>query len=275
VRTSGTLLSVDISADYPGRPGVLSDVSFTIASGDVFGLIGQSGSGKSTLALALLRLLELRGARVRGAIHFDGRDVMRLSGRELRRMRGREMALVLQSPMLALNPALRIETQLREVWRAHRAESWRQGLACVRELLARMRLPTDERFLRSYPGEISVGQAQRVVITMASMHRPKLLIADEPTSALDPRSGAEILNLFRDLNREFGTAILYVSHDLASVAALCRRVGVISQGRLVETGSVERVLAAWGAARPLSPGPPLDFRAAQDPVRELLGRGHG
>jgi ABC-type dipeptide/oligopeptide/nickel transport system ATPase component len=100
-------------------------------------------------------------------------------------------------------------------------------------------------------------------------------LPDEPTSALDPRSGAEILNLFRDLNREFGTAILYVSHDLASVAALCRRVGVISQGRLVETGSVERVLAAWGAARPLSPGPPLDFRAAQDPVRELLGRGHG
>jgi ABC-type glutathione transport system ATPase component len=246
-----------------------------MAPGEMFGLIGQSGSGKSTLALALPRLLELRGAKVRGAIRFGGRDIMALSGRQLRRLRGKEMALVLQSPMLALNPALRIETQLREVWRAHRAESWRQGFAHARGLLARMRLPGDERFLRSYPGEISVGQAQRVVITMAVMHQPKLLIADEPTSALDPQSGAEILNLFRALNRDFGTAILYVSHDLGSVAALCRRAGVISHGRLVESGPAQRVLAAWSAGMPASVSPLLDLGAAEDPIRELAGRLHG
>jgi len=230
------LLAVSISVDYPERPGVLDGVAFQMQTGEIMGLIGESGSGKSTIALAVLRLLELRGGTVRGEIRFLGRDLMACSARELRQIRGRDIGLVLQSPMSALNPALRIEAQLREAWRAHRAESWATGRGRTVELLASMGLPADGDFLRRYPRQLSVGQAQRVVIAMAVMHEPKLLIADEATSALDPASRGEILDLFRWLNAERGTAILYVSHDLSSVSRLCHTVGVLEGGRLVQCG---------------------------------------
>ena len=241
-----SLLEVAISADYPAKPGVLSDVRFEIKEGEILGLIGQSGSGKSTIAFAIPRLLEMRGGTVRGSIRFRGAEIMAASERELRSLRGREISIVLQSPMTALNPALRLETQLREVWRAHRPvspkASWSEGRDTACELLERMGLPADEKFLRRYPRELSVGQAQRVVITMAVLHRPKLLIADEPTSALDPATGREILELFRKCNREFGAAILYVSHDLASVANLCHRVAVVYEGSIAGWGTPEEVL---------------------------------
>jgi len=234
VSAAEPLLAIDISAGYPGKPAVLDGVRFSMQPGEILGLIGESGSGKSTIALAVLRLLELRGGQVRGSICFCGRELMSAGARELRRVRGREIAVVLQSPVAALNPALRIETQLREAWRAHRGEPWRTGREHARRLLIRMGLAGDERFLRRYPRQLSVGQAQRVVIAMAVMHGPKLLIADEPTSALDPESASEILDLFRGLNREFGTAILYISHDLRSVDALCHRVAILQHGRLRE-----------------------------------------
>jgi ABC-type glutathione transport system ATPase component len=234
-------MEVDISADYPGRPGVLRDVRFEIHPGEILGLVGQSGSGKSTIALAICRLLELRGGVMRGSLRYCGRDLMSLKHRELRHLRGREISIVLQSPMAALNPVLRLETQLREVWRAHRSESWTEGRKHACALLARMGLPGPESFLRRYPRELSVGQAQRVVITMAVLHQPKLLIADEPTSALDTATGAEILELFRGSNRDFGTAILFVSHDLHSVAALCHRVAVVYEGSVAGWGPPQEV----------------------------------
>jgi ABC-type glutathione transport system ATPase component len=227
------LLAVDISVDYPGRPGILEDVRFTIGRGEIAGLIGESGSGKSTLALAVMRLLDLRGGEVRGSIRFDGTDLMECDAKALRAIRGKEIGLVLQSPMSALNPALRIETQLREVWRAHSGEPWRSASGGVQELLLRMGLQADDSFLRRYPRQLSVGQAQRVAIAIAVMHRPKLVIADEPTSALDPGSRGEILDLFKSLNVELGVSILYVSHDMASVERLCHSVGVLDRGRLV------------------------------------------
>jgi ABC-type glutathione transport system ATPase component len=236
------LLSVEISADYPGRPGVLERVSFTMQCAEILGLIGKSGSGKSTIALAVPRLLELRGGKIRGRIQFCGRDLMTCDARSLRQIRGKEIALVPQSPMSALNPALRIETHLREAWRAHRSEPWASAREATRDLLIRMGLPGDDGFLRRYPRQLSVGQAQRVVIAMAVMHRPKLLIADEATSALDPASHDEILALFRELNVELQMGILYVSHDLASVGRLCHTVGVLEAGRLGEYGPAAHLL---------------------------------
>jgi len=236
------LLSVALTADYPGRPGVLDGVSFSIARGEIAGLIGPSGSGKSTVALAVMRLLELRGGRVRGSIRLDGRELMDCRTSELRRIRGKEIGLVLQSPMASLNPALRIETQLREAWRAHEEAPWRTAKDATLALLAQMGLPADAEFVRRYPRELSVGQAQRVAIAMAVLHRPKLLIADEPTSALDPESRGGILDLFEQLNRELGVSILYVSHDLASVERLCHTVGVLEAGRLVRWERLDRGL---------------------------------
>jgi ABC-type glutathione transport system ATPase component len=245
----GPLLALDISVDYPNRPDVLRDVRFTLDRGEVAGLIGPSGAGKSTLALAILRLLQLRGGLVRGRIWFDGRDLMRLSPAELRRVRGREIALVPQSPIAALNPALKLETQFREVWQAHSPDAWRDARDRVSALLASMGLPDGAGFLRRYPRQLSVGQAQRVTIAMAVMHRPKLLIADEPTSALDPSSRSGILDLFQSLNRNLGLSILYISHDLASVDRLCRRVIDLSPvtGNWSEAEAVLAGVAAWPA----------------------------
>ena len=250
------LLAVEISADYPEKPRVLDRVSFVIRPAEILGLIGQSGSGKSTIALAVPRLLELRGGRIRGSIQFCGRDLMTLKARELRQVRGREIGMVPQSPMSALNPALRIETHLREAWRAHRRECWAFAKEPTRDLLIRMGLPADDAFLRRLPRQLSVGQAQRVVIAMAVMHRPKLLIADEATSALDPVSQNEILALFRKLNREMQMAILYVSHDLASVGRLCHTVGILEGGRLIQCGPAAGLLASLAVADGRLPGAP-------------------
>ena len=227
---SAPLLSVRISVDYPEKPGALENVAFEIEEGEIFGLAGPSGAGKSTIALAILRLLEMRGGRVRGRILFGGRDLMACRERDLRRIRGCEIALVLQSPLAALNPALRLETQIREAWRAHSAVPWAEAKPAVRALLCRMALPGDDAFLRRYPSQVSVGQAQRVVIAMAVLHQPRLLIADEPSSALDAASRAGILDLFRRLNRDQGAAILYISHDLSSMAELCHRGAVLQPG---------------------------------------------
>ncbi len=228
------LLSVRLSADYSGKPGVLRDVCFQMERGEILGLVGQSGSGKSTLALAILKLLALKGGLASGEICFQGRDLMSLSEREMREVRGREIGLVLQSPLSSLNPALRVGTQLSEAWRAH-ATGPRE--ACLRSLLSALEsvsLPATESFLRRYPSQLSVGQAQRVLIAMAILHRPALVIADEPTSALDVITQAEILQLFARLNRELEMGLFYISHDLLSVASLCRRIAIMQEGRIVE-----------------------------------------
>ena len=266
----GALLSLDLSVSYRNKPGVLSDVKFEIFPGEVFGLVGESGSGKSTIALAILRLLDARGGSVSGSVRFDGRDLMQCRERELRQLRGRRIALVPQSPLSAFNPALRFEAHFREAWRAHATSSWRSVRPQALELLRRMDLPADDSFLRRYPRQVSVGQAQRILIAMALLHRPALLIADEPTSALDPNSHRGIIELFARLNREFGMAVLFISHDLASVAALCKRAGVLHQGRLVACGPTEVVLErpvtlpppdGTGSATPPLQSPPIPLRA--------------
>ena len=235
------LLKTRISVDYPNKPGVLRDVELEIGEGEILGLVGESGSGKSTIALALLRLLEHKGGSIYGEIVFDGRDLMQLKPREMRQIRGREIALVLQSPLASLNPALKIGTQLAEAWRAHNSGGGHKWKDRALELFDLVSLPAEEGFLDRYARQLSVGQAQRVLIAMAILHRPALLIADEPTSALDSITQAEILQLFAGLSRTLEMGVLYVSHDLLAVASLCHRVAILYGGAIVETDTTERI----------------------------------
>src|SRR5215469_2604100 len=238
------LLSAHISVRYGQKLAVLREIELAIRRGEVLGLVGQSGSGKSTLAMAILGLLDRKRVEVQGAIQFDGSDLLALRESVLRGLRGRKIALVLQSPLSSLNPALKIRTQLKETWRAHASGTAADCDRAMRAALESVSLPSTDEFLAKYPSQMSVGQAQRVLIAMAVMHRPALLIADEATSALDVITQSEILSLFRELNRTFGMSILYISHDLASVAGICDRVAILHEGKIVESGNTRQVLLA-------------------------------
>lgn len=233
------LLDARLRVRYPKRGEVLGDFRLRIRSGEVYGLAGESGSGKSTAAMALIGLLDVSGAQVEGTALFDGVDLLRLREREFRRLRGRDIALVPQSPLASLNPCLRLGTHFREAWRAH---SKSDAGASISAALAAVRLPQEQAFLRRFPHELSVGMAQRVLIAMAVLHRPRLLIADEATSALDVFTQREVLELFRNLNREFRVALLYITHDLLSAAVICDRLGVLHKGAIVEEGPVRAIL---------------------------------
>ena len=237
------LLSAQLSVRYAGKRPVLRDLRLEISRGEVLGLVGQSGSGKSTLAMAILGLLDKKRSQAEGTIRFQDSDLLQLSERELRGLRGRAVALVLQSPLSSLNPALKIRTQLKEAWRAHASGTSADCATAIRASLQSVSLPSDDEFQRKYPSQMSVGQAQRVLIAMAVMHRPALLIADEATSALDVITQSEILALFRQLNRSTGMAILYISHDLASVAGICDRIAILHEGEIVECGATAQIFA--------------------------------
>jgi ABC-type dipeptide/oligopeptide/nickel transport system ATPase component len=243
VSHTDVLLAAHFSVRYAGKPPVLKDVALDIRQGEILGLVGQSGSGKSTLAMAILGLLDRKRAQVGGTIKFQDYELLQLGERQFREMRGRALALVLQSPLSSLNPALRVRTQLKEAWRAHVSGSRVDCDIAIRAVLESVSLPSSDEFLRRYPSQMSVGQAQRVLIAMAVMHRPALLIADEATSALDVITQSEILALFAQLNRETGTAILYISHDLASVAGICDRIAILYDGQIVECGSADQIFA--------------------------------
>ncbi len=241
------LLQVHLHAGY-GKKEVVGGIAFDLEPGQALGLIGTSGAGKSTLVMALMGLLPWRGGYARGEVCFGGVNLLALSERDARRLRGKQFALVPQSPLTSLNGALRLRAHFEEAWRAH--ERWDRATfeARLRELLEQVQLPFTPEFLTRRPGEISVGQAQRVLIALALLHRPALLIADEPTSALDPVTQAEIVRLLGQLRREHGTALLYISHDLVSVLQLCDRIAVLDGGRIVEYLDADGV--SRGASHP-------------------------
>jgi ABC-type dipeptide/oligopeptide/nickel transport system ATPase component len=242
MKVSDPLISLRLTADYPAKPAVLRDLSLDVKTGEILGLVGESGCGKSTLSLAILKLLHLKKGKASGEMFFRGRDLMKVSEREMRRLRGRDIALVFQSPMSALNPALKIGTQLEEAWNAHVNGTSEERRQALREAMENVSLPYRDDFLACYPSQLSVGQAQRVLIGMAILHRPALLIADEPTTALDMITQAEILELFQRLNRNLGISILYISHDLVTVAHISQRIAVMRAGTVVECRNAVEIL---------------------------------
>lgn len=235
-------LSTELWVDYPQKRDVLRGINLEVRPGEILGLVGESGSGKSTLALALMALLGHTGAKVRGRISLNGIDLLACPESRMREIRGKLISLIPQGAAGALNPALRIGAQLREAWRAHSSESWSAQSSRLRSLMTSCGLPDDEPFLRRFPSQVSIGQAQRILIVMALLHNPLLLVADEPTSALDVITQQEVLELIKKINREYGMSVLFISHDLPSVASLCDKLAILHDGQIVELGPVMRVL---------------------------------
>jgi ABC-type glutathione transport system ATPase component len=241
-------MRVRLRASYGGRC-VLNDVQFELSEGEALGMVGTSGAGKTTLAMAILGLLAWRGGGVSGEVRIEGANLLTLSAAESRRIRGKTIALVPQSPMTALNPAVSLRSHFDEAWRAH-ASAGRKALdARLEELMSEVQLPAgDTGFLCRKPGQISVGQAQRVLIALALLHRPRILIADEPTSALDPVTQVEIIKVLHRLSLQSGTALLYISHDIVSVLQLCEKLAVLHSGTVVEYLQVAQIEHALHSA---------------------------
>ena len=215
-------------------------ISFDLERGGTLGLIGESGSGKTTVALSLLRLLP-PGAQTSGGIEVCGEDVLAMSEDALARIRGSRIAMVFHDPLAALNPVLRVGTQIGEAVRAHRSANGVQARAAVRDLLRAVGLAADNA--DRYPHQLSGGMRQRALIAMALACGPAVLVADEPTSSLDPVVQAEITGLLRALCVERGVALLLATHDLALAARLCSRIAVLYAGRIVERGPAAELLA--------------------------------
>jgi peptide/nickel transport system ATP-binding protein len=253
VSDAALLLEVqDLSTHYFTRLGVVKaveGVSLAVRRGEVLGLVGESGSGKSVTGFSILGLVDPPGRIVAGRIVFEGRDLVALREEDLRRLRGERVAMIFQDPMMTLNPVLRIDTQMIEAIRAHHPEvSESEARRRARDGLARVGIPAAEERLAAYPHQFSGGMRQRVAIAIALLNRPALLIADEPTTALDVTIQAQILFEVQKLCRDDGTALIWITHDLAVVGGLADRVAVMYAGRIVEQGPVDAVLD-----RPLHP----------------------
>src|SRR6478735_373322 len=218
----------------------LRNVSFSIGRGESYGLVGESGSGKSTAALALVRYLPSNGRVSAGTISINGLNPLSMGTRDLRQLRARTVSMVYQEPGRALNPSLRVGRQIAEVFEVAGASSG-SAMASAEDMLRKVQISDPGRVMRRYPHELSGGMAQRAVIAMALASSPSLLILDEPTTALDATVEAEVLDLVAALRQEFRTSILFISHNLAVIAKMCDRVGVLYAGELIEEGPAREV----------------------------------
>ena len=223
---------------HQGTVRAVDDVSFTLDEGETLGLVGESGSGKSVTNLALLGLIpNPPGVIDSGQVLFENTDLLKLPINEMRKIRGNRVSMIFQDPMTSLNPLLTIEQQLAEVLEIHRGMSRREARPLCAKGLDEVGIPSPEKALDSYPHELSGGMRQRVMIAMALLCEPKVLLADEPTTALDVTIQAQILELMSKLQKDHGTAIMLVTHDMGVVAGQADRVNVMYAGRLAETAS--------------------------------------
>ncbi|CAN7145258.1 ABC transporter ATP-binding protein [Rhizobium sp. LjRoot30] len=229
-------------SDREGGAPILRDVSLTLERGEVRGLVGESGAGKSTIAKALLGILPRTVRVTSGTIQFEGRDLLTMPGRELRDIMGAQISLIPQDPQTALNPGRRIEAQLTDGLRLRGGLSVKDAHARALKLLEEVQIRDPERVLRAFPHELSGGMRQRVLIAAAFALEPKLVVADEPTTALDVTVQKQILRLIRDMQKQHGTAVIFVTHDLGVVAQICDSVTLLYAGKVIEAGATAEVL---------------------------------
>ena len=241
------LLELDrLSAHYVTGRGsrvvkAVDEVSLSLRAGETLGIVGESGSGKTTLALAILRLLPTAANIVSGAMRFDGEDLLAKSPAEMRRIRGKRIAMILQDPMASLNPLFSVGDQVGEPLRVHEHASRRSAWERAGALLRSVKIPAAAQRLREYPHQMSGGMRQRIVGAIAISCEPRLLIADEPTTSLDVTIQAQYLKLLRDIQREHGLALIFITHNLGIVARMCDSVAVMYAGRVIESGPVRRI----------------------------------
>jgi oligopeptide/dipeptide ABC transporter ATP-binding protein len=248
--SSEPLLSLEnLSTHYVSQQGArvvraVDDVTLSLSAGGTLGIVGESGSGKSTLALTILRLLPPAARIVSGRMMFEGENLLDKSDTEMRRVRGKRIAMILQDPMASLNPLFSIGDQVGEPIRVHegasRASAWQRAVG----LLKSVRIASPETRVTQFPHEMSGGMRQRIVGAIGISCEPRLLIADEPTTSLDLTIQAQYLNLLRDLQREHGLALIFITHNLGIVAKMCDQLAVMYAGRVVEQGPVSRIFSA-------------------------------
>ena len=225
-----------------GEVQAVRGVSFAVHKGEILGIVGESGSGKSVTSMTILRLLADTARIKAGAIDFEGKDLTKVSEKEMRAIRGQKIAMIFQDPMSSLNPLVPVGKQVAEIMRVHHPEMKPDQLKQrVLELFEQVRIPEAEKRLKAYPHQFSGGMRQRVMIAMALANRPDLLIADEPTTALDVTIQDQILKQLRSLQQEYGTSIIFITHDLGVVAELCDCVVVMYGGLIMEEAPIEQL----------------------------------
>ena len=230
-----------------GEVQAVRGVSFSVGKGEILGIVGESGSGKSVTSMSILRLLADTARIKDGSILFEGEDLTKVSKKKLREIRGNKISMIFQDPMSSLNPLIPVGKQVSEMIKIHHPKMGKEELkAQVMELFAKVRIPEPEKRYHSFPHEFSGGMRQRVMIAMALANNPELLIADEPTTALDVTIQDQILRQLRDLDKEYGASIIFITHDLGVVAELCDRVLVMYGGLIMEEARIEDIFERPG-----------------------------
>ena len=220
---------------------IVEDISFSMEEGEILGIVGESGSGKTQTALSVMGLLGEYARMPKGESLFQGRDILQMPREELWNIRGREIGMIFQEPMTSLNPVMTIGAQVEEAMKIHSRFNARERKERALQMMQNVELPNPQLLYEKYPHQLSGGMRQRVMIAAALVMEPKLLIADEPTTALDVTIQVQILKLLQKINREQGTAVLFISHDLGVIRHLCSRVIVMNQGKAVEQGDVQEI----------------------------------